>query len=116
MREAKLVTRADFHLALGSLTTREHADAIFDNLPVEHRAPVQGERGTVGPGTVPWSTHLAAWSGYAAAGHASQSAARLAERGGFSYRELQCAIAGHYNLTGQCRALHPVPDGWRPGA
>lgn len=83
----------------------------------ERRAPVQGERGggaRVGhpAGTVPWSTHLAAWEGYAAAGHGSQSAERIAERSGFSYSELQCALAGHYNDTGRCGQQHPEPLGW----
>lgn len=78
------------------------------------RAPVQGDRGLHGPGTIPWTTHLLAWDGYAAAGHGSQSAERIAERGGFSYIEVQCAIAGHYNDASSTHD-HPVPAGWRPG-
>jgi hypothetical protein len=83
----------------------------------QRRAPVQGD-GRIGgrpAGTVPWSTHLLAWQGYDAAGHGDQSAERIAQRGGFSYRELQCAIAGHYNeLMHGCEKAHPVPDGWKP--
>lgn len=82
------------------------------------RAPVQGGRGNVGnlhpPGTIPWETQVAAWESYAAAGHGSQSADRIAERGGFSYREVQCAIAGHYDDTGKCIRKHPMPTGWEP--
>lgn len=80
----------------------------------ERRAPVQGDRYRVA-GTIPWSVHLKAWEGYAAAGHGSQSAERLAERGGFSYGEVQCCLARHYNeldRTGSCGRRHrPVP-GW----
>lgn len=47
-------------------------------------APVQGDRG----GHIPWGLHINAWTVYAAVGHRSQSAARLAERGGFGYLEL----------------------------
>lgn len=79
------------------------------------RARVQADHRSGGrAGTVPWETHLAAWAGYAAAGHGSQSAERIAERGGFGYAEVQCAIAGHYNLVRNCRTRHPVPDGWEP--
>jgi hypothetical protein len=77
------------------------------------RAPVQAERGHPA-GTIPWETHLAAWAGYAAAGHGSQSAERIAERGGFGYAEVQCALAGHYSLTGRCGRPHPSPPGWEP--
>lgn len=55
------------------------------------RAPVQGEYGRGakrGPGTIAWSEYLLAWSGYAALYGTSQSAERMAERGGFSYGEL----------------------------
>ena len=67
----------------------------------------------VPPGTVSWEVHQKAWENYAAAGHGSQSAERLAERGGFGYRELQCALAGHYNLCcSGCVTEHPVPPTW----
>lgn len=76
---------------------------------------VQGD-GRIPAGTIPWATHLRAWEGYAAAGHGEQSAERLAERGGFSYREVQCAIEGHYNdLLAGCYRRHPVPEGWTAG-
>lgn len=53
------------------------------------RAPVQSTRRIRGPGTVSWEEHLEAYSGYAAIYGSGQSAERLAERGGFSYEELQ---------------------------
>jgi hypothetical protein len=81
----------------------------------DRRAPVQREsRLRVPAGTIPWRTHLEAWRGYAAAGHGSQSAERIAERGGFSYREVQCAIAGHYGEVATCTADHAMPPGWEP--
>lgn len=60
------------------------------------RAPVQGTRADraadgIGrtAGTIAWSEHLEAWSRYAAKYGREQSAERMAERGGFDYRELQ---------------------------
>jgi len=52
------------------------------------RAPVQATHEIRGPGTISWEEHLLAWSGYASRYGTSQSAERLAERGGFSYAEL----------------------------
>ncbi len=58
------------------------------------RAPVQGDprhvtsRERKGPGTISWEEHLEAWNGYAAEYGTSQTATRMAERGGFSYGEL----------------------------
>jgi hypothetical protein len=49
---------------------------------------VQAEYRKRGPGTISWEEHLLAWSAYAAHGHGSQSAERVAERGGFGYGEL----------------------------
>lgn len=77
------------------------------------RAPVQGD-GHGPRGTVPWSTHALAWEGYRAAGHGGQSAERIAERQGFSYREIQCALAGHYNDAWRCTEAHDVPPGFEP--
>jgi len=54
------------------------------------RAPVQrdhGERGK-GPGSVSWAEHVEAWASYASRYGTSQSATRIADRGGFSYGEL----------------------------
>ena len=85
----------------------------------ERRAPVQkdsrGPRGAPGsvPGTIPWSVHLRAWESYAAAGHGDQRAERVAARGGFSYREIQCALLGHYNEF-DCALEHPPVPGWEP--
>lgn len=60
------------------------------------RAPVQGDRCGIpqghpghGPGTISWAEHELAWSSYAARHGRDQSAARIAERGGFGYQELQ---------------------------
>lgn len=69
-------------------------------------------------GTVPWSVHESAWEGYSAAGHGSQSAEMMAARGGFSYLEIQYALAGRFNdLMYPDRrtdyAMPPVP-GWEP--
>ena len=88
----------------------------------ERRAPVQADTsrtkptGALGevPGTVPWDVHVLAWEGYAAAGHGAQSAERMAERAGFSYRELQCALAGHYNDCYHCTEQHEPVPGWTP--
>ena len=87
----------------------------------ERRAPVQKDqrwpRGAPGsvPGTIPWDVHLRAWEGYAAAGHGDQSAERVAQRGGFGYREVQCALLGHYNECGPGHDdEHPPVPGWEP--
>lgn len=47
-------------------------------------APVQSQK----RGQIPWDVHVHAWQVYAALGHRSQSAKRIAERGGFGYLEL----------------------------
>ncbi len=61
-------------------------------------------------GTVPWDVHLQAYETYRRFLGDSQSAERIAERGGFSYRELQCLLAGHYDF--QCKVEHPDVPGW----
>lgn len=43
---------------------------------------------------VPWRIHEKAWQQYAKLGHGSQSAERLAERGGFGLGELIYLLAG----------------------
>lgn len=48
-------------------------------------APVQNSRGSF---RVPWDVHVRAWQVYAALGHGDQSAARIAERGGFGCGEM----------------------------
>lgn len=57
------------------------------------RAPVQGERfgngRRIGPGTIAWREHLEAFGAYSGKYGSDQSADRIAERGGFSYGELQ---------------------------
>lgn len=53
------------------------------------RAPVQGDaEHKKAAGSISWDEHLRAWSAYAAKYGRSQTAERLAERGGFSYGEL----------------------------
>lgn len=57
------------------------------------RAPVQGEGRGLGevekaPGSVDWSEHLEAYAVYAKLHGRSQSAERIAERGGFGYVEM----------------------------
>lgn len=60
----------------------------------DRRAPVQGERriarGQAGhdAGTIAWEEHVEAWTAYARRYGDDQSAERIAERGGFGYREL----------------------------
>ena len=79
----------------------------------ERLAPVQSCRAANKPaGTVPWSLHCKAWEAYAAAGHGGQSAERIAERGGFSYREIQCCLAGDYH--GDHNGQYPEIEGWKP--
>jgi hypothetical protein len=66
------------------------------------RAPVQGDRlhqlpashperpaGARGPGTISWTEHEEAWAAYAAKYGRSQSAERIAQRGGFGFGELR---------------------------
>jgi len=53
------------------------------------RAPVQADREHgKGAGSIAWSEHLEAYSGYQHRYGSGQTAERLAERGGFSYGEL----------------------------
>lgn len=56
----------------------------------ERRAPVQGDHGRRGRprGTIAWDEHVEAWNDYAKRYGTSQSAERIAERGGFGYEEL----------------------------
>lgn len=64
------------------------------------RAPVQGEYSEPrrASGTVAWSEHMEAYEAYAAKYGTGQSAARLAERGGFGYREI-ADLLGHEPTT-----------------
>lgn len=73
-------------------------------------APVQGEWRGRAAGTVPWDVHLQAFETYRNACGSSQSAERIAERGGFSYRELQCLLSGHYSF--ECKSDHAAVPGW----
>ncbi len=74
----------------------ELADAILEAIssesaarPVERKAPVQGYQAGI-----PWSLHLEAYDDYAKKYGTSQTAERLAERGGFGARELDEHIPG----------------------
>lgn len=58
------------------------------------RAPVQPSRGVPFPTSVAWHFHERAWSQYAACFGRSQSAERIAERGGFSAMELVMFMLG----------------------
>lgn len=49
-------------------------------------------------GTIAWAEHIEAYGHYAAKYGRSQSAERIAERGGFSYREL-VSLLGHTPTT-----------------
>lgn len=67
------------------------------------RAPTQGSREYGKPeGTIAWPEHERAWSVYASRYGESQSAERIAERGGFGYEEL-------------CELIGRAPSTWRPG-
>jgi hypothetical protein len=61
--------------------------------PEEHTAPVQAtympRNRTRPPGVISWAEHEEAWREYAERFGKNQSAERIAERGGFSYGELQ---------------------------
>jgi len=80
----------------------------------EQRAPVQGvgnyhlwvghparEPDARPAGTIAWGEHLQAWEAYAKRFGRDQSADRVAERGGFCYREVT-EFLGH------------APRTWRP--
>ncbi len=59
---------------------------------------------------IPWGLHAEAWRAYAAFGHGDQSAARIAERGGFSAKELVGLLSeppfyGRRHLDAQRREL-----------
>lgn len=82
------------------MSTDKHCDTCICG----KRAPVQSNRfenGTqrkVGPGTIAWAEHLEAYSAYSSQYGTSQSAGRLAERGGFGYNELTDFL-GHEPTT-----------------
>lgn len=71
-------------------------------------APVQGDRaipaGSPGhePGTIAWAEHLEAYVDYSKRYGTRQSADRIAERGGFGYRELVLFL-GHAPTTWKAR-------------
>lgn len=80
------------------------------------RAPVQGNRSRrEPPGSVDWDVHMRAFAEYARRFGNSQSAERIAARGGFDQSELRCLLAGHDPIG--CRtadhAHDPIPT-WRP--
>lgn len=68
-------------------TTQDHEQHDCPTCTCFHRVPMQGDdRGTDAErpdGSITWSEHLEAYAHY---GH-SQSAERIAERGGFGYDE-----------------------------
>lgn len=70
------------------------------------RAPVQGESRPHerAPGTVTWAEHEQAYTAYAARYGTSQTAERLAQRGGFGYREMT-EFLGHEPTTWIARGV-----------
>lgn len=77
--------------------TEKHCETCYCG----KRAPVQGDyhrESRRAAGTITWAEHLEAYAKYAAEYGSSQSAARLAERGGFSYGEL-IMFLGHEPTT-----------------
>ena len=68
----------------------------------ERRAPMQGTcikgRWIHHPGTISWDEHLEAYAVYAPKYGSSQSAERIAERGGFGYEEFEL-LTGHEPKT-----------------
>lgn len=75
------------------------AAAILDSIrgvDDARRAPVQAEHNRMVPfpaGTIAWMEHVEAWEEYARRFGRSQSAERMAERGGFAMSEL-CSFLG----------------------
>ena len=62
--------------------------------------PMQGDykRGGRPKGDILWEEHMECFEAYWKKGHRSQSAARIAERGGFGYSEFQLLV-GHEPKT-----------------
>lgn len=80
----------------------------------KRRVPVQRDSNRrVPPGTTTWEIHYVAWTNYNLY-HYEQSAERIAQRGGFGYREIQCALAGHYRECDRCQIEHPPVPEWKP--
>lgn len=63
----------------------------------EKRAPVQRDSYMKLPGTISWEEHLEAWHVYHQRWK-GQDAQRIADRGGFGYREI-FELIGHYPET-----------------
>lgn len=93
--------------------------AKADAVTAERRAPVQGWRviGEREPrkvrGTIPWELHERIWAAYAARYGRDQSAERIAERGGFGYREAQRLLFGRLGLGDDLEYL-PELKGYEP--
>lgn len=85
-------------VAMGIAVMRLLADAADRDEAESRRAPVQGKPRERAPGTISWREHLEAYASYAAQFGTSQSAERLAERGGFGYEELT-NLLGHEPTT-----------------
>lgn len=71
-------------------------------------APVQADKSHPA-GIILWPEHLKAWEEYDRRYGSRQSAARIAERGGFGYDELT-ALLGHEPETWEPRQK-PAPSG-----
>lgn len=61
------------------------------------RFPVQHHEYPWAPRWIPWIIAECAYVEYARCGHGNQSLERLAERGGFSVREIDTLLAGDYH-------------------
>lgn len=88
---------------LDSLGMRKSAAGIraaVEVAPDERVAPVQNGGGTVPLSAIPWGLYERLWRIYDDHGHGSQSAERLAERGGFSRSELGMLAIGDYGTQG----------------
>ena len=101
--------------ALGMKKSAARIRAAVEVAPDERVAPVQDDRGdTVRLSAIPWGLHEALWRIYADHGHGSQSAERMAERGGFSRAELGMLAVGLYGLDRVARGRTvPLLDFYR---
>lgn len=83
----------DAALAAGREATAHCATCVCGR-----RAPVQSHHRERGPGTIAWWEHEQVWAAYAGKYGSSQSAERIAERGGFGWGEC-VTFLGHKPTT-----------------
>jgi hypothetical protein len=102
--------------ALGMRRSAARIRAAVEAAPDERAAPVQDARSATVPlRAIPWGLHEMLWRIYADHGHGSQSAERIAERGGFGRGELGMLAVGAYGSsgTGNRGRTIPIVDLWR---